>query len=81
MPKILMLLLAVVASVKTRNYVAAFNESRNIAFAVYNIALIGGASYALSNSIDKVEIAHLVRVVGLFVTCVTGMNIFAEPMM
>jgi hypothetical protein len=74
-----MLLLAVAASVKTRNYVAAFNESRNIAFAVYNIALIGGASYTVANSIDNVQIAYQVRVIGLFVTCITVTFVIALP--
>ncbi len=79
--KAMTLIPAVAFAFLTRNVTSAFNESKTIAFAVYNFIAVGGLLLAISFLLaDKsASTAYLMRVCGLLVTCLVNTAVIVAP--
>ncbi|SPR00521.1 unnamed protein product (mitochondrion) [Plasmodiophora brassicae] len=70
-PKIVLSVIGVYQSIRTRNVADAFNESKRIAFAMYNTAFIGAGAFSIALGIQQASMAAIIREAGLLVTTLT----------
>lgn len=76
--KALILIAATYLAIRTREVPSAFNESKQIGFAIYNTAFLASMSLPLSFVVTLLP-AHALRMIGILVSSIVSVIIFFGP--